>query len=118
MSNIVIKITKDSIDEPWVTLTSDFIKENFSADEITNVIIPYKNFMKQLSGFQNTTVVYPDSLTMIITHSFDTLENANNALPQFKPPYEAGSLVDKMRILLNDIRSKLGVHYTWDFSVE
>jgi hypothetical protein len=118
MPNVVIKITKGSADEPWIILTTDFIKENFSADEISNTIIPYTNFRKQLPGFQETSVTYPDSLTMLITHSFDTVEHATAALTYFEPPYETGSLADNMRLLLENLRNKLGVTYTWDFSVE
>ena len=94
MSNVVITITKSSINEPWLILTKDFIKENFNADEINNIIIPYTNFKEHLPGFLATNITYPNELTMVIKHSFDTLDNATNALSFFKPPYETDSLSD------------------------
>lgn len=117
-ANVVITITKNLPEESWIILTKTFIKNNFTIEEINDIIIPYQSSIKNLTGWQNTEILYPNDITMIIKHTFDSLINANNALSYFQPPFESDSLQEKMRLLLLNTRNKLGINYTWNHLVE
>jgi hypothetical protein len=118
MANLVITIKKETADQIWLNFEPGVLIQYNMMDEIQNIIKPHRNFITSLPGFQSSKASYPDDTTMVITHSFDTIENANNANLQLSPPYNNNQIVINYVELTAKLKEKLGLNYTWDFKVE
>lgn len=73
MATLVLTITRDSVDVPW-----KFANELTEEEKISHVY-PYREYIISLPGFIETTLTNPDELTTVVTHTFDTEENARSA---------------------------------------
>jgi len=119
MAKYISNIKKDSPDEPWLKLNDiNYTSKIFTKDEVDNIIIPHRDFVHSLPGFQSSNVSIIDSVTMEIVTEFDTLDNANNALQLLTPPYTEDSIQDKLHQLVTKKRNDLNVNYTITSRVE
>lgn len=74
MATVKTTLTKQSTD-PWILLTDATL---FTQEEMDNVVTPYTNFVKSLTGNQGlTTDINGD--TAVFTWTYDTMENAATA---------------------------------------
>jgi hypothetical protein len=119
MANYILTLKKSSADQVWLKMNDKkFLESNFTASEVTDILTPYKNFVESLPGYQSSNTNIIDSVTMEIITTFDTIENANNALTQLTPPFTSDSIQDKQHQLITSKRQELGVTYTISNRVE
>jgi len=119
MAKYIYTIKKGSPDEPWMKLNdNNYIIKIFTKDEIEFVMIPYRDFVHSLPGFQSSYTSIIDSVTMEIVTEFNTLDNANNALQLLAPPFTTDSIQDKLHQLVTKKRNDLNVNYTITNRVE
>jgi hypothetical protein len=83
MANTSIILTQSRTDTntSWIQ-TSPTDQTNFTADEYNNTILPYWQWVANLTGYVSVTMTYPDELTKKTIYTFDTPENANTAWSQ------------------------------------
>ena len=119
MAKYICTMTKNSEDQIWINLSDQsFLSNNFSNTEVTTILIPYRDFVHALPGFESTTRNLVDSLNMEFITTFDTMDNANNAMQQLVPPFTPDSIQDKLQKLMIEKRNDLNVNYTITNRVE
>jgi len=119
MAKYIYTITKGSPDEIWMNMSDlDFLKNNFTQEEINNVLMRYKNFVSSLPGYQSSSVNTISDVSKEFITTFDTLDNANNAYQQLVRPYANNSIQEIMQTLMIRKREELNLNYTITFKVE
>jgi len=79
MSKIILKVTKASAEAPWVSTGRDSVRNFFTDNEISEVVMPYIQLVNNLPGLLEKRVVEEASTSMTLEYLFDTLTNATNA---------------------------------------
>jgi hypothetical protein len=78
MFAIIYTTTRPDTNTAWIQ-TSITDKSNYTDDEYNNVVLPYWQWVQSLTGFQSVEITFPDDLTKVTTHTFDTEINAREA---------------------------------------
>jgi hypothetical protein len=116
MATLTITITKGAESQPWIRFNSPTdVSSMFTQDEINSILIPNRDYIRNLPGWQNSTVSDINVLTMMIIHTFDTIENANSALQLLESP-APGTPPYTMRQFINEKKTQLGVTYNYNSS--
>lgn len=93
------------------------IESLFTPEEIAEVVLPYRDYVRSLPGFISDTVTEMNETTMKIVIEFDTLENVNNARRLFTPPFAPGSIQEKNFLLLQAKKAEHNVKYIYDTTI-
>lgn len=93
MANTSIILTQSRTDTntSWIQ-TNPTDQTNFTTDEYNNIILPYWQWIANLTGYVSVTMTYPDDLTKQTIYTFDTPENANIAWRQMNGGKSNGNL--------------------------
>jgi hypothetical protein len=119
MAKYIYTITKGSPDEIWMTMSdATFLKNNFTKKEINEVLIPHRDLICSLPGYQSQLVNPISDVVREYILIFDTLDNANNAYQVMVRPYANNSIQDIQQNLMLSKRQELNVNYTITFRVE
>jgi len=113
MPSIVLTTTKSASNVPWVN-TSKTDYSNISESDYKTYITPYWNFVRSLTGFQSITNSVTDT-TATVTISFDTSDNANNALVQIANG--SNQVVANRNTLYRQTMDKMGVSNNYSYMI-
>ena len=113
MPSIVLTTTKSASNVPWVN-TSKTDYSNISESDYKTYITPYWNFVRSLTGFQSITNSVTDT-TATVTISFDTSDNANNALVQIANG--SNQVVANRNTLYRETMSKMGISNNYSYMI-
>lgn len=113
MAQLIITITKDSANTPWIMLNSpEELAAHFTPDEIANILVPFRDHVRIWPGRVSTSSRIIDDTTMEIVHLFDTTENALLAKEEVDT-YPGIPIVQAHKDLLLAKRNELGMNYTY-----
>lgn len=117
MARIIITITKASPDQKWLILNSrQQLFDNFSKEDIANILIPYRDHVKAWPGLLSTNNNILSDTVMEVVHTFDTLENAQNAYNDSMST-DVNSIIVKHKELMIKKQQELGLEYTYNVTV-
>lgn len=114
MPSIVLTTTKSASNVPWVN-TSKTDYTNISESDYQTYITPYWNFVRSLTGFQSITNSVTDT-TATATISFDTSDNANNALMQITNN-TGNKIISDRNHLYRQTMDKMGVSNNYSYMI-
>jgi len=80
-TSIVITTTRPDTNTKWIQ-SSPTDSSNYTEEEYNSTVLPYWQWVANLTGIISATMVYPDDLTKKTVYTFDTPENANSAWKQ------------------------------------
>lgn len=110
MAQIVVTTKRTDSTQPWFEVTPEIIA-SLTPDE-ANTLTVVNNTIQSLPGFQGSTKQIVDDYTMIITTTFDTIENAQNADLLFNPP-PANTVFHDREVIMKTLRENANVNYTY-----
>ena len=117
MAKITISITRDDTTKEWLLFDKPgSLQKYFSEQEISDIIVPYRNLVESLPGFVDYEVIFVSEYNMNLNTIFDTLENARSA-SLILSNQEKDTIQGKYKKLISDLRSKLNLNYTFSASI-
>jgi len=114
MAQLIITASRTDNSQPWFTLTSNLLSM-LTSDQLS-VLQSTDSNMQSVPGYQTTSMSYPDDLTMTITHTFDTIENAQNAHILFTQS-PANTFFHERDSIIRTLRQYANVNYTYTQTV-
>jgi hypothetical protein len=80
MPKIVKRIVNTNLNgnKPWILDSQQ--QDYFTQEEINDIIIPYKQYMKNLPGALSIDIEEVDSTLLVVKLEYDTEENLQNAV--------------------------------------
>ena len=110
MAQLVITAKREDNSQPWLEIT-DSVLSTLPANQIS-VLETSKSTLSSVPGYQTTSIDFPDDLTMVITHTFDTTSNAQNSELLFTQSPE-NTIFNEREIILQALRQQANVNYTF-----
>jgi hypothetical protein len=103
----------------WAIAQAPYAESVCTANEMTNIIIPFRNWQVTLTGYQSLNVVTNNDTQITITYTFDTLENATAAQQAIYQPDSTNNPLSYARQqLMRQIRTTNNIINTSTISVE
>lgn len=114
MVNLTVTLTnpKQLPAENWYVSHSPYAEQFCTTEEISNIVTPFRNYITTLPGYQDLQVTNYD-VNLIINYTFDTTDNANNAILElYAKSNTQSSIVTDSQMLILKYRQSSNTFYT------
>lgn len=113
MPKLIITTKKQNVYDEWIDAGPEGSSNFFTQEEITNVLNPYYEYVRNLPGHDLSKYkTYVNDMETALVREFDTVQNAQNALFKLSK-YTDEPIVIARNNLVQERTKEHGVVYTF-----